>query len=177
MKINIIVEGKIATVVGSPVIVCGNSDYVIGFEFDKEWDEFEYKTARFRFWKNGVQKMQEVAFKGNECIVPKLTNIDEVKVGVYAGDLYTTVPAKIVCERSILCGDPTHEDPPKDVYNQLMELIATGGGTGGAGLPLVGEEDEGKVLTVVGGKWKPEPVTIPYNEVSNTAGGTTVNIG
>lgn len=46
-----------------------------------------------------------------------------------------------------------------------------------SGLPLISEDDEGKVLTAEGGKWKAKTVTIPYNEVTNTAGGTTVNIG
>lgn len=49
--------------------------------------------------------------------------------------------------------------------------------TGSAGLPSITEEDDGKVLTANGGKWEAAPVTIPYSEVTNTAGGITANIG
>ena len=80
-------------------IVCGNSDYKIKFTFDSEWDEHTTKTARF-VW-NG--DYTDVDFTGDTCDVPIIHGTDEVKVGVYAGDLSTTTPASIGCKRSILC--------------------------------------------------------------------------
>ena len=80
-------------------IVCGNSDYVIEFAFDAEWNAYEEKTARFVV--NG--NFENVVFTGTTCPVPIITNASEVKVGVYAGDLSTTTPAIIGCQKSILC--------------------------------------------------------------------------
>ena len=90
-------------------IVCGNSDYVIEFSFDAEWEAYEQKTARFIV--NGQYK--NVDFTGTTCPVPIITNATVVQVGVYAGDLSTTTPAIIACQKSILCesaapgGNPT----------------------------------------------------------------------
>lgn len=90
-------------------IVCGNSDYVIEFSFDAEWEAYEQKTARFIV--NGQYK--NVDFTGTTCPVPIITNATVVQVGVYAGELSTTTPALIACQKSILCesaapgGNPT----------------------------------------------------------------------
>ena len=107
MNFVINVANKIATVVDAPVIICGNSDYVIDFTFDSEWDDYEEKTARFKFKKDGKQGYIDVLFSGTQCNVPILSNIDVVEIGVYAGNLSTTTGAKVDCERSILCGGNT----------------------------------------------------------------------
>lgn len=125
--ININIANKRPTVIGTPVIVCGNSGYSIQFTFDSEWDAATLKTARFVFCKDGAVQHKDVPFSSTKVFVPVLSEIREVYVGVYAEDLRTTTPAKIPCERSILCGSGTeHEDPDPDVYNQLMELIKAG---------------------------------------------------
>ena len=80
-------------------IVCGNSDYVIEFAFDAEWAAHNEKIARF-IW-NGAYK--DVTFTGTTCPVPIITGASEVEVGVYAGELRTTTPAIIGCQKSILC--------------------------------------------------------------------------
>ena len=80
-------------------IVCGNNDYQIKFSFDSEWDAHTTKTARF-IW-NG--SYTDVEFTGDTCDVPIITNTTEVTVGVFAGELTTTTPAEIGCQRSILC--------------------------------------------------------------------------
>ena len=80
-------------------IICGNTDYQIQFTFDEEWDAYPEKTARF-IW-NG--QFVDVTFPGDTCPVPLITRAHELKVGVYAGELRTTTPAKIECRRSILC--------------------------------------------------------------------------
>ena len=99
--LHVTVNNKVATYLqrdGS--IVCGNNDYSIKFTFDSEWDVHTEKTARF-IW-NG--RYYDQVFSGDTCVVPIITNADEVLVGVYAGDLNTTTRARIPCERSILCG-------------------------------------------------------------------------
>jgi lysophospholipase L1-like esterase len=83
-------------------IVCGNDDYRIQFTFDEEWAGLNEKTARF-VW--GVGQFADIPIVGDTCDVPRLEKIDQVKVGVFAGNLETTTSAVIDCFRSILCED------------------------------------------------------------------------
>ena len=89
-------------------IVCGNSDYELKFNFDKEWEEFPEKTARIVI--NGEYKDRPISEK-NTCTLPTITNVTRIEVGVYARaddtELCTTTPAAIGCKLSILCGSPT----------------------------------------------------------------------
>ena len=117
--INVSVQNKHANSSSNAKIVCGNSDYEIKFAFDSEWDEYSAKTARF-IW-NGAH--QDVAFTGSVCKVPIINDARMVTVGVFAGDLHTTTPARITAEKSILCDSGAPAAPSDDVYNQLMELL------------------------------------------------------
>lgn len=112
MTIDIIVENKIARTNGTPVIVCGNSDYIINFTFDGEWDGITRKTARFvNYTDNGRRKnFVDVAFTGDAVKMPVMSNITEVYIGVYADDIRTTTPARVECKKSILCGTGETED-------------------------------------------------------------------
>lgn len=118
-EMNIIVRDKIATKTDTVNYVCGNSDYVVNFDFDSEWDAYDTKTAQFNV--NG--KHIPVVFTGNQCKVPVITNTYAFHVGVFAGDLHTTTAARVPCKKSILCDSGTPDDPPDDVYNQLMEKL------------------------------------------------------
>lgn len=118
-NICISVKNKIAVHTDRQWYVCGNSDYTAVFEFDHEWDEYETKTARFRY----NQSHEDVVFKGNVAQIPVITNTNEFEVGVFAGDLHTTTPAMVLCEKSILCGDGTPVDPTPSVYDQIMEFL------------------------------------------------------
>lgn len=119
---NINIENKIARPQARYKIVCGNSDYSIKFTFDSEWDAHEIKTARFAFTRNGESKHIDVVFTGDICNVPVLYNVAMVKVGVFAGDLYTTTPCAITCVKSILCNEGTPEAPAEDVYAQIIKI-------------------------------------------------------
>lgn len=136
-------------------IVCGNSDYSIQFVFDSEWEEHALKTARFKY--NGT--VIDVPFEGDTVAVPKLRNTFLMTVGVFAGDLHTTTPAKVPCLKSILCEDGIPPDPEPDVYARIMAMLNKGGGGGGASLPAVTETDNGKFLRVVDGAWAPVALT------------------
>lgn len=100
ITINVNVTNKIATASSRASIVCGNSGYQIKFTFDSEWGAHDTKTARF-IW-NG--RFVDVAFTGDTCPVPIISNTTALKVGVYAGELTTTTPAHLDCLKSILCG-------------------------------------------------------------------------
>lgn len=138
MNIDISIDNKYAAAVGAPTIVCGNSDYTITFTFDNEWEGQNTKTARFVYVQDGKVKYTDVVFTGNTVAVPILANTKEVRVGVFAGDLRTTAPARIPCELSIRCGTGAPEDPTPSQYDQIMALLNAGGGGGeggGAGAP------------------------------------------
>ena len=122
-NISITVENKRATVVGSPVIVCGNSDYTVTFAFDDEWSLTGPKTARFVYVKRGKVEHEDVVFEGNTVAVPVLSDVAFVNVGVFAGDLCTTTPARVNCKASILCSSGAVHEPTPDVYSQIMALI------------------------------------------------------
>lgn len=122
--IQITVTDKIAQAAGSPVIVCGNSDYTVTFAFDREWTRYTAKTARFNFVRNGVRQYYDVLFEGSTCEIPVLNDVYEVEIGVYAGDIHTSTGARIPCERSDTAGAAQHADPPADVYDQLLEYLA-----------------------------------------------------
>lgn len=102
MNIDITVNNKTATVTTPNArIVCGNSDYTITFSFSPEWDKYEQKTARFIY----ADRYEDKNFTGNVCECPIISNAREVKIGVYAGEISTTTPARVDCDKSILCDD------------------------------------------------------------------------
>jgi hypothetical protein len=118
--IKIDVKQKIASVEGTPIIVCGNSDYTMSFTFDDEWNDEKNKVARFRFKKFGLKKFIDMPIHDDTCRVPKLVGIGLVRVGVYAGNLKTTTGAKIECQKSILCDDAEEmAEPFENLYDEL----------------------------------------------------------
>jgi hypothetical protein len=138
-NLHITVNNKIATYLNRDGnIVCGNSDYVIVFTFDSEWDAYDEKIARF-IWNDSYI---DVAFTGDTVAVPVLSNTTALKVGVYAGELSTTTPALIGCQLSILCENGTSEVDYQDVDGKIEYR-----------LPFTTASDEGKFLRVVNGKW------------------------
>ena len=138
-NINITVANKIATNMSPGVhIVCGNNDYTLTFSFDEEWSTHAFKTARFVYTRDGKVLHTESVFSGNVANVPVLSGITSVYVGVYAGELHTTTPAKVLCERSILCAGGTHEEPPEDVYHQILEEVNKLAGLGTDHAAIIG---------------------------------------
>ena len=117
--INITVRNKVAVNHAQDRYVCGNSDFVVRFDFDAEWDAYDTKTARFVY----TGGYQEKVFTGNECPVPIISNVCVVEVGVYAGNLCTTTAAYVPAKKSILCGGGVPAAPAEDVYNQIMAKL------------------------------------------------------
>ena len=117
--INITIRDKIA-VADKSLYICGNSDFIVHFDFDADWKEYDTKTARF-IGVDGTYK--DVVFDGNECPMPILSDTYLVKVGVYAGNLRTTTSAMVSAKKSILCGGNIPAAPTDDVYNQIMTKL------------------------------------------------------
>lgn len=120
--IEISVKNLVAWQTNMTAYICDNSQFVVNFDFDSEWEGVEPKTARFIHGKHYT----DIVFTGNECHVPEITDVTRMEVGVFAGNLQTTTPATVRCEKSILCGDGVPSDPTPDVYAQIMELLNKG---------------------------------------------------
>lgn len=121
--IKISVRDKIAINMSNIPYTCGNSDFVINFDFDAEWDEFSVKTARFI---KDDRTYQDQVFQGNECPVPVIYNTNKIRVGVFAGNLHTSTPAIVKANKGILCVGGSPESPAEDVYAQIMEILKNG---------------------------------------------------
>lgn len=127
-NITVTVQNKRATPDAS-VIVCGNSDYTITFAFDDEWTDYGAKTARFVYRAGGNAEHIDVVFDGDTVQVPVLSQTRYVLVGVFAGNLHTTTPARIPCALSVCDYSGGRAEAPHDeVYDQIMEEVglATG---------------------------------------------------
>lgn len=116
--INISVENKIAEADGT-LYVCDNSDFVAKFAFDAEWEAYENKTARFVYNNSYV----DVVFTGNECPVPTISGTYFFNIGVYAGNLHTTTPARVPCKKSILCGSESESSASQEVKNEFLDVL------------------------------------------------------
>ena len=146
--INIEVKNKIARQTNKEAYVCDNSTFAILFDFDAEWDGFAAKTARFKY----SGKSQDVVFTGSECPVPIIRNTGIIEVGVYAGDLHTTTAAVVMAKPSILSGSAVHDEPPKDVYDQLMAALNSGMLKGDKGDPFTYEDFTHEQLAALKGE-------------------------
>lgn len=151
--ISITVRDKIAKTEGSPDIVCGNNDYTVVFDFDSEWDAYDLKTMRV-LWidiTTGTPRYIDVPFDDNSAVIPAVYNAYEIAVGIYAGDIRTTTPARIPCDRCITDGSVVHEAPSASVYEQIIDLLEkmahpVGFGRVGDSTPIV----DGFSLAIVG---------------------------
>ena len=123
--IQVSVRDKIATQTDDTVIINGNSDYNIEFDFDAEWADLNNKIGIFAYNDAAAHKWayQTVMFSGNTCTVPILRDIHCVYVGVTAGNVRVTTPAKVQCRLSISDYADTEEPPSADVWGQILAKL------------------------------------------------------
>ena len=123
--IQISVRDKIATQTDGTVIINGNSDYSIEFDFDAEWADLNNKIGIFAYNDAAAHKWayQTVMFSGNTCTVPILRDIHCVYVGVTAGNVRVTTPAKVQCRLSISDYADTEEPPSADIWGQILAKL------------------------------------------------------
>ena len=135
--ISISVQNRQAIQTDSTPYICGNGDYEVKFAFDSEWDAFPVKTARFQSegW------FTDVLFRGDGCPVPALDHIRQLEVGVYAGNIQTTTPARVYVQPGIRTVWGSPEEPAPSVYDQIMDAFRDTGVT-------LRQTQEGAELTV-----------------------------
>lgn len=125
--IHITVHDRVPTITAGEDVISHNSDYVVEFEFDEEWQD-KVKTVYF-VCEDG--SYQAVVMSGNSCDVPMMAGEHRrIFVGVQAGSaekpsvLKTTRPCCLKVKDSIAdyLGQPI-PDPTPDVYEQIMALL------------------------------------------------------
>ena len=123
--IHINVKNRVATANGDSRIINGNSDYNIEFDFDAEWADLNNKIGIFAYNDAEAHKWayQTVMFSGNTCAVPILRDIHCVYVGVTAGNVRVTTPAKVQCRLSISDYADTEEPPSADIWGQILAKL------------------------------------------------------
>ena len=123
--IHINVRNRVATANGDSRIINGNSDYNIEFDFDAEWTDLNNKIGIFAYNDAAAHKWayQPVMFSGNTCTVPILRDIHCVYVGVTAGNVRVTTPAKVQCRLSISDYADTEEPPSADIWGQILAKL------------------------------------------------------
>lgn len=122
--INITVAHKVA-VSDTQSIVCDNSDYTVHWTLDEEWHAYDTKTMR-TIYMDGTFK--DKVFAGDEIALPVCTVPGVVQIGLFAGDIRTSRVAILRALPSVRSAAGAPEDPPKNVYDQIMELINGLGG-------------------------------------------------
>ena len=130
--ITIRVRDKIAQPVGDPTIVCGNDGYSVVLDLDEEWDDYEIKTMRVAWTDtfSGQPRHIDVPYILNFAELPAIADAYVVQIGVYAGNIKTSTPARVPCVRCITDGGTYHEDPEPSTYAALLELLRSLGGGG-----------------------------------------------
>ena len=122
-EIVVTVKNKMAVGDGS-VIVCNNSDYVVRFALDSEWDALALRTMRIVY---DSYTHTDIAFSGDTVALPTIIDRTSIGIGLYSGDIHTSTCAMFDCERSVM-GKNSHAvaPPSSDVYNEIVEMINDG---------------------------------------------------
>ena len=79
--INVTVRNRIATAQRWQCIICGNSDYIVDFDLDDEWNDMPNKVAVFVTNTRGNIRHERVLFDGSTCGIPVLRGVNIVDIG------------------------------------------------------------------------------------------------
>lgn len=120
--INVTVRNRIATAQRWQCIICGNSDYIVDFDLDDEWNDMPNKVAVFVINARGNIRHERVLFDGSTCGIPVLRGVNMVDIGIEAGDIRTTTPAHVKCEACITDRAGMPQEPENNVYGQILAM-------------------------------------------------------
>ena len=115
------VTDKVPELVSGPdYVVCDNSDYTVVWQLDEEWAQFEHRTMQVNY-KDGTY--ERVLFTGDSCTLPAIPVPGPVHVGLFAGDIHTTRPARLLAVRSATTDSGEERDPMPSGYAQAIEAL------------------------------------------------------
>ena len=153
------VTDKVPELVSGPeYVVCDNSDYTVVWQFDEEWAQFEHRTMQVNY-KDGTY--ERVLFTGDACALPAIPVRGPVHVGLFAGDIHTTRPARLLAVRSAITDSGEERTPMPNGYAQAIEALD------GKLDKNQGAENAGKALVV----------DAEGNVVPGEAGGSDLSLG
>ena len=122
-EIHISIREGVALQTDHTPYITGDGEYRVVFDLEKEWEAHPLRTARFQTEGSYV----DVVFRGNQCRVPVFTYARTLEVGIFAGNLRTTTPARIFLREGIRSAWGSPEAPAPNVYDQLMEALEDNG--------------------------------------------------
>lgn len=143
-ELKIAVRNKRAS--GTGTIVCGNNDYMVIWDLDREWDPFNTKTMRVQL-PNGTH--QDVVFTGDSAVLPVQNIAGWVSIGLFAGDIHTSRGTDFLVEDAITTVDGPPAAPETDVYAQIMSKLNELSAVDTADIVRVVEDYQKEHLTVV----------------------------
>lgn len=153
------VTDKVPELVSGPeYVVCDNSDYTVIWQLDEEWAQLEHRTMQVNY-KDGTY--ERVLFTGSSCTLPAIPVSGAVHVGLIAGDIHTTRPARLLAVRSATTDSGEERDPMPNGYTQAIEALD------GKLDKSQGAENAGKALVV----------DAEGNVVPGEAGGSDLSLG
>ena len=115
------VVDKVPIVASGPqYVVCDNSDYTVVWQLDEEWAQLEHRTMQVNY-KDGTY--ERVLFTGDSCTLPAIPVSGPVHVGLFAGDIHTTRPARLLAVRSATTDSGEERDPMPDGYAQAIKAL------------------------------------------------------
>lgn len=126
MTLTLTVTNRIAALQGSPVIVCGNSDYSVQVVCDAEWAAYAEKTLQIAYVCRGetVRINAAVQPQNNTASLPAIPDASELFLGLQAGEIRTAAPARIPCIACICSIPAEYAVPYRDFYNETMQTLA-----------------------------------------------------
>lgn len=115
------VTDKVPELVSGPeYVVCDNSDYTVVWQLDEEWAQLEHRTMQVNY-KDGTY--ERVLFTGDACALPAIPVPGPVHVGLFAGDIHTTRPARLLAVRSATTDSGEERTPMPNGYAQAIEAL------------------------------------------------------
>lgn len=115
------VTDKVPEIISGPeYVVCDNSDYTVVWQLDEEWAQFEHRTMQVNY-KDGTY--ERVLFTGDSCTLPAIPVPGPVHVGLFAGDIHTTRPARLLAVRSATTDSGEERAPMPNGYAQAIEAL------------------------------------------------------
>lgn len=125
--ITIRIVDDIPTVIGGPLI-CGNVGYMLTIDHDGSYDGAKRLDIIQHSQSGEERKSTMSVLEGDEFILPAIADcyLLEMAVRTADGSAKTKQPALLHCMASIKDDAGDAETPGMDVYNTIMEYLATG---------------------------------------------------